>query len=187
PDFALYSRLVEDYEGINFMLQALPEEYETLIVPIGLDAKAGEIITFSAESVNIPEDYAVVLEDRAMNVFTDLSDEGEYAVQLADDSEGVGRFFVHTSFKSALGIGDLDAENAFQVFTRVNDNQLVIRGESTTNTVARIYSITGKQIAVVNLDNATEQSVSFNEESGVYIVQISNEQGTYTQKFSWVK
>ncbi|MCD6179953.1 MAG: hypothetical protein J7K39_08615, partial [Bacteroidales bacterium] len=41
PDFALYSRLVEDYEGINFMLQALPEEYETLIVPIGLDAKAG--------------------------------------------------------------------------------------------------------------------------------------------------
>lgn len=187
PEFALYSRLVEDYEGIDFMLQALPEDYDNLVVPIGLDAKGGEIITFSAQSLNIPVDYAVVLEDRAMNVFTDLSDEGEYAVQLDNSSEGTGRFFVRTSMKSALGVGDLDTENAFQVFTRVNDHQLVIRGEATVHTQARIYSITGKQIATVNLAKATEQSVQFNEEAGVYIVQISNEQGTYTQKFSWVK
>lgn len=185
PEFALYSRLVED-NGVDFMLQALPEDYDNLVIPIGLNAKAGEMITFSAKSLNIPEDYAVVLEDRAMNVFTDLSDDAEYAIQLNNDSEGIGRFFVRTSMKSTLGLGDIE-KAAFQVFTSVNDNQLVIRGESTSNTVARIYSITGKQVASVNLQQAAENRVQFNEEAGVYIVQISNEFGTYTQKFSWVK
>jgi hypothetical protein len=185
PNLSLYSRLVED-NGVDFGMQCLPEDYDNLIIPIGLDAKAGEIVTFSAKSLNIPEDYAVVLEDRAMNVFTNLSDEVEYAVQLDNASEGTGRFFVRTSMKSALGIDDIE-KGAFQVFTRVNDRQLVIRGETTANTTARIYSITGKQIATINLEQATEQAVQFNEESGVYIVQISNEQGTFTQKFSWVK
>ena len=53
--------------------------------------------------------------------------------------------------------------------------------------MARVYSITGKLIAQVNFKQAVENTIRFNEEAGVYIVQISNEQGTYTQKFSWVK
>lgn len=186
PEFALYSRLLED-NGVDFGLQCLPIDYENLVVPIGLDAKSGEIIKFTAASANIPEDYAVVLEDRSLNIFTELSNDGEYTVQLTADSDGVGRFFVRTAFKSTLGLGTMDLQSAFQVFTNPMESQLVIRGEATANTTARIYSITGKLVNVVNLKQAVENKVSFNENAGVYIVQIMDENGTYTQKFSWVK
>lgn len=187
PDFSLYSRLVED-NGVDFGLQCLPSNYNELIIPIGLDAKAGEIVKFSINALNIPEEYAVILEDRTANTFTNLSDEtAEYTIQLTNDSDGTGRFFIHTSFKSALGIDDLATENAFKVFSRAKDHQLVIRGNANENATARIYSITGKQIAVVNLKHSAENIIPFNEEAGVYIVQITNEVGTQTQKFVWVK
>lgn len=187
PDFSLYSRLVED-NGVDFGLQCLPSNYNELIIPIGLDAKAGEIVKFNINALNIPEEYAVILEDRTANTFTNLSDEtAEYTIQLTNDSDGTGRFFIHTSFKSALEIDDLATVNAFQVFSRAKDHQLVIRGNANENATARIYSITGKQIAVVNLKQSAENIIPFNEEAGVYIVQITNEVGTQTQKFIWVK
>lgn len=187
PDFSLYSRLVED-NGIDFGLQCLPSNYNELIIPIGLDAKANEIVKFSVNALNIPEEYAVILEDRTANTFTNLSDEtAEYTIQLTNDSDGTGRFFIHTSFKSALEIDDLATVNAFQVFSRAKDHQLVIRGNANENATARIYSITGKQIAVVNLKPSAENIIPFNEEAGVYIVQITNEGETQTQKFVWVK
>jgi hypothetical protein len=182
-DFAVYSQLLED-NGVKFGLQALPEDYENLIIPIGLDAKAGDIVTFTAQTLNIPEDFAVVLEDRAMNVFTDLSNDAEYAVQLNNDSEGTGRFFIHTTRQSALGLDDL-GKDSFQVFTRVNAHQLVLKGN--LSGTARIYSITGKQVAKVNLEQKLENQIPFNQEAGVYIIRISNDKGSYTQKFSWVK
>lgn len=179
----LYSRLIND-NGIDFGVQCLPEDYDNLIVPIGLDAIAGEIVTFTAKSLNIPEDYAVVLEDRAMNTFIDLSDEGEYVVQLDNASEGTGRFFVRTSMKSALGIGDIEKE-AFQVFTRVNDHQLVIRGEVKQNTSARIYSITGQLMTEAVLEQSVENRIPFDGTTGIYLVRITSKEGATTHKFTW--
>lgn len=179
----LYSRLIND-NGIDFGVQCLPEDYDNLIVPIGLDAIAGEIVTFTAKSLNIPEDYAVVLEDRAMNTFIDLSDEGEYVVQLDNASEGTGRFFVRTSLKSALGIGDIEKE-AFQVFTRVNDHQLVIRGEVKQNTSARIYSITGQLMTEAVLEQSVENRIPFDGTAGIYLVRITSKEGATTHKFTW--
>ncbi len=185
--FALYSRLVED-NGIDFGIQCLPTDYSELVVPIGLNAKAGDIVKFTAQSINLPEEYFVVLEDRTLSVFTNLSDENaEYSVQLASDSKDAGRFYIRTSIESALNIDDLELDNLFRVFTRPNNNQIVIRGEANANTIAHIYSITGKQVAIVNLKQSSENLVQFNEEAGIYIVKISNEQGTFTQKFAWLK
>jgi hypothetical protein len=181
----LYSRLIND-NGIDFGVQCLPTDYEELVVPIGLDAIAGEIITFSAHSLNIPEDYAVVLEDRAMNVFTDLSDEAEYIIQLDNASEGTGRFFVRTSMKSALGNGDIKKE-AFLVFTRVNDHQLVIRGEVKQNTSARIYSITGQLMTEAVLELSVENRIPFDGDAGIYLILITSKDGATTHKFTWVK
>ena len=186
-DFSLYSRLVED-NGVDFGLQCLPTDFVNLVVPIGLDAKAGEIVKFSVNALNIPEEYAVILEDKTANTFTNLSDEtAEYTIQLTNDSEGAGRFFIRTSFKSSLGFDDISKQNAFQVFARAKNHQLVIRGNANENTSARIYSITGKLVTVVGLRQTTENLIPFNEKAGVYIVQITNEVGIQTQKFAWVK
>lgn len=185
PEFSIYSRLIDD-NGVDFMLQAVPINFEETVIPIGIEANANEMISFSAQAMNIPEDYAVVLEDKELGVFTDLTDGAKYTIQPSSNLSGTGRFYVHTSFKSTLGIGDID-EFSFQVFTQANNNQLVIRGESTPNTIARVYSITGKLVAETNLLQSVENKLSFNEDAGVYIVQISNERGTFNQKFAWVK
>lgn len=187
PNFLLYSRLLED-NGVNFGLQCLPVDFENLVIPIGLNAKAGNIIMFSATSLNIPEEYALVLEDKTETAFTDLTNEGaKYSIQLSEDSKGIGRFFIHTSFKSAIGIGALNTQNTFQIFSQTNNNQLIIRRNVHSTTRARIYTITGKLLAVVPLNQSSENLVPFNEESGIYIMQISNEFGTQTEKFAWIK
>jgi len=187
PHFSLYSRLVED-NGIDFGLQCLPQDFEDLVIPIGLDAKAGDMIRFNATTSNIPEAFAVVLEDKTENVFTNLSNEGqEYVIQLQEDSEGIGRFYVRTSYKSTLAINNLAKPNTFFVFSRAKDNQLIIKGNASKTTGAKIYSITGKLLTAITLKQASENLIPFNEESGIYILQISNEEGTQTQKFAWIK
>jgi hypothetical protein len=50
-----------------------------------------------------------------------------------------------------------------------------------------VGGIASKLMADVNLKQAIENTIPFHAESGIYIMQISNEQGIFTQKFSWVK
>ncbi len=186
--FALFSRLVED-NGNAFGVQCLPIEYEDLVIPIGLDAKAGDVIAFSASATDIPEQYAVVLEDRNLATFTNLSDsEARYTIQLIENCNGIGRFFLRTSLKSTLGIrDDLKLENVFQIITKPVENELLIRGESKIKTTVRIYSITGNLVADIVLKKQLNNSVHFSENAGIYIVQIRNDKRTLTQKFFWVK
>ncbi len=186
PDFALYTRLVED-NGVNFALQCLPTDFDNLIIPIGLDAKAGEIVSFSADISNLNEEYAVILEDKSNYTFTNLSDGGECNILLTDDNEGTGRFYIHTNFKSALGFDDLASENTFQVFSLSRVNQIVIRGDVIANTSAKIFSITGKLMGEISLKQSKENRISFNKESGIYVIQITNAKGTFIHKFSWLK
>lgn len=186
PDFALYSRLVEDI-GYDFMIQALPMDFDELVIPIGLDAESGEVISFSVNINNLPETYNVFIEDKELNLFTNLSSGGEYTVQLSATSKGIGRFFVHTTFKDALGLDGFDIESNYQVFSRADHNQIVIRGEFSSNVVARIFSISGKLIAIASLSQEVESRLPFNEETGVYIIQITDTEKTITRKLSWVK
>ena len=97
PKFSLYSRLIED-NGINFMLQCLPDEhFKDMIIPLGFDYKDGGIVTFTAETVGLDELCGVVLEDRLLNIFTDLSDESSsYSTTVDANSFGIGRFYLHT-------------------------------------------------------------------------------------------
>ncbi len=187
PNLSIYSRLVED-NGVDFGLQCLPLDYENLVVPLGVKAVANDILSFSVSATNIPEEYAIILEDRVLGKFIDLSDENEkYTIQLSDDLNGLGRFFLHTSFKDALGLDDLNSESNVQVFSRASQNQIVICGEVSSNAIARIYSVSGKMIKTVRLSQEIENSLSFNKETGVYIIQIMDSKKTITRKLSWVK
>lgn len=186
PAFSLYTKLVED-NGVDFGLQCLPTDYENLIVPIGLDAEAGELVSFSAQNINIPQEYAIILEDRALGISTDLSDaDSKYSIQLSEDADGFGRFYIHTSFKSSLGFGDIDIE-LFKVFAVPVNNQLIVKGAVEGKTIAKIYSITGKLVGQFDLKHLGENKLSFNEESGIYIIQISSSSNQFTQKFIWVQ
>jgi|GEM_PF-1170803 len=185
PQFAMYSKLIDD-NGENFALQCLPTDFESLVVPIGLDAEAGDEINFTAKVANLPSDYIVVLEDRELGVFTKLEAETDnYTVILDNASVGTGRFYVHTSFKSALGIDEL-GETSFSVVAQASSNQLLINGSVEENTTARIYTIQGKLVSTYSLEKGSQNVLPFAEQSGVYVVQIQSVKGVVSQKVNWV-
>ena len=89
PNFALYTRLVED-NGVNFQLQCLPPTgYNKLVIPIGIDSKAGGEIVFTVQTVQLDTDCKVILEDKLTNTFTDLSKDS-YKAYVAANTAGTG-------------------------------------------------------------------------------------------------
>ena len=97
--FALYTHLVSGSEGKHFQLQSLPKDnYENMVIPIGINADAGKEITFSTETLNLPTGLKVYLEDRETNTFTRLDELGnKYTIILNETSNGIGRFYLHTT------------------------------------------------------------------------------------------
>ncbi|HEY3388210.1 MAG TPA: T9SS type A sorting domain-containing protein [Prolixibacteraceae bacterium] len=96
-DLLIYSFLVQDYPGVKFAIQALPDYgYSTITIPIGLDFKTGGTVVFSAELLNIPSDCKVILEDKVTNTFTDLS-KNTYQLAISANSSIINRLQLHYS------------------------------------------------------------------------------------------
>lgn len=186
PNFALYTKLVDD-NGEKFALQCLPASYEDLIVPIGLEVEAGTSLTFKVELSNLPEDYVAVLEDRLLGTMTSLENENDfYNITLENGNTGTGRFYLHTGYKSTLGSDEL-SQSAFHVYANASSSLLLINGNVDENTKASVYDIQGKLVKTFELQRGTQNSLKFNEQSGVYIIQISNSKGVLNEKVNWVK
>ncbi|HAH25869.1 MAG TPA: hypothetical protein DCL77_19280, partial [Prolixibacteraceae bacterium] len=72
-DLSLCSYLLNG-DTIPFSIQALPDnQYEYMIIPLGLESKAGGEVTFSAEVLNLPSPGRAILEDMQTKTFTDLA------------------------------------------------------------------------------------------------------------------
>ncbi len=177
-NFALYSKLVDD-NGNDFAIQALPEKFEGLIVPLGIDAPAGTEISFSAGTFNLPGEATVYIEDRASNRFTKLdATEAVYTVTITDQTKGAGNFYLHTS---AATTGIEDQKNGIQVYTR--DRAIFVSGNLDAKDVVAVYGIDGKlhykntagQNGLLRIDAAGLPA-------GIYLVSISQEAGRVTNK-----
>ena len=96
-EFAVYTRAVANGNGRNLGIQSLPQgAYESMIVPVGVNAVAGSSLEFSARSANLPAGTYVYLEDKNTNTFTRI-DNATYRVTTSKDLNGVGQFYIHTT------------------------------------------------------------------------------------------
>jgi len=51
----VFTHLIEDNQGIAFEKQSLPNsDFESMVIPVGIKAAAGEEIIFSVEALNLP-------------------------------------------------------------------------------------------------------------------------------------
>ena len=180
-DLSLYTNLVNDNEGIAFARQALPNsDLETMVIPIGIIADAGEI-TFSAETVNFPSELKVFLEDRQNNTFTRLDEaNSNYAVTLTEKTEGISRFYLHTN-SSALIIDNIQLEN-ISIY-KTNASTLRIVGLSQGKTNLKLFNILGKQVLKTSFKSNGVSEISLPKlATGVYIAQLENEAGKLNKK-----
>lgn len=182
-EFDVFTQLLENNTGKNYQIQSLPiANIETTVIPVGLKATAGKQITFTAESLNLPSNLKVYLEDREQNIFTRLDEANtKYEVTLSENLNGAGRFFVHTSSKSVLNIESTVLEGV-SVY-KSNNSTLRIVGLSQGNSTVKLFNVLGKQVLQKSFQANGNEEVSLPAlAKGVYIVQLETENGKLNKK-----
>ena len=180
--FSLYSHLVED-NGVNFMLQCLPEmDTVDVIIPLGFDYKDGGSVTFSAETIGLEGLFGVVLEDRLLEVFTDLSDESSsYSTMIDANSSGMGRFYLHTYTipnepadpTDPADPEALSADMALPLLIYSADVEIVISGDTGENAHARLFNLSVSLIKTWELMPSGVSILSATDiQEGIYFLFI---------------
>lgn len=180
--FALYSHLVSSSEGKYFQLQSLPKDnYENMVIPIGINADAGKEITFSTEVLNLPTGLKVYLEDRETNTFNRLDGANKYTITLTETSNGIGRFYLHTA-QNTLNLNTNLILEKISIY-KTDHTTLRIVGLSQGKTTIKLFNMLGKQLLNSCFTTNGVQDISLPQLStGIYLIQLESEKGTLNKK-----
>lgn len=180
-EFAIYTHAVGNGTGKNLGIQSLPNNnFEGLIIPVGVHAQSGSNITISAEAFQLPSGMDVYLEDKQDGSFTLLNGSSDFSTILSNDLSGIGRFYVHTS-SEALSTDEIQLDN-ISIYTS-GENNLRIVGIQNGNANVAVYTILGKQILTTNFTGNGVNDVALpNVRTGIYLVQLKTETGTLNKK-----
>ena len=179
-DFSLYTKLVED-NGIEFQLQCLPtNKYDKLVIPLGIDCKAGGEIVFTVETVQLEASCKTILEDKLTNTFTDLSKNSYKTVVVANTATS-DRFFLHTG-DIISGLKDQVLPGKLTAYTNGN-KEIRILGEVQDNAVAKLYNGLGQVVLTKKLGAGNLNIIGLpNLTSGIYLLNIDDKGTTQTIK-----
>ena len=179
---AIYTHLVADSEGKNYQVQSLPpNNYENMIVPLGINAEAGTAITINASTNNFPSDINIYLEDKQDNSFTLLEADSNFSFTPENNLDGIGRFYLHTT-SGALSSDDFAINNNISMYTSSNDNIRIV-GIQNGNATVQLYTILGKEILKNSFTGSGINDIKVNDiPRGIYIVKLTTENGTLNRK-----
>ena len=178
----MYSELLADNQGKKYQTQALPDtNLNAMVVPIGLETTSDNNITFTVDAQNLPTGMNVYLEDRVTGTFTLLNQtNADYTVSLEAQNE-IGRFYLHTSSEVLSTHSEtLDRINIF----KTDNATITISGLSAGNKAnVKLFNMLGKEVFNTSFKSSLTVDVAIpNLNSGVYIVQLISEKGTYNNK-----
>ena len=178
---SVYTRLL-DNNGVDFAIQCLPDNYDNLIIPVGVDCKDGGEITFSSETVDLPLNCNVILEDRTNKVFTPLTNGASYKTTVLAGPTPIGRFFIHTSDNFTTSTLANTAEiNNLKTYT-VND-KIIIEGEVNDQAIATLYNLQGLKILARSMQKGSLNILTCPELiSGIYLLTIQDNGKTLNRK-----
>lgn len=178
---AIYTHLVAESTGTNFALQCLPNsDLENNIIPIGITIDANTEITISATSLHLPENISVYLEDKQTNTFINLSDTN-YTVTITENTNGIGRFFLHSSSSVLSTESNFLSEN-ISIYTTDKNNVRVV-GIQNGNAKLTLFDLLGKEILKTNFTGKSVNDIRLpNLKTGIYLVLLDTEKGKKTQK-----
>ena len=181
-NFKAFTHLISDSEGINFAIQALPNtDYEKMIVPDGLIAKAGKEVTFSIDAKNLPNGISIYLEDRLNNTFVNLS-EGSNTITLQNDIKTIGRFYLHTTSQKLEYIDITQTLENISIY-KSSENTITIAGLRTENASLNVYSILGKKVISTQFNSTGVNVIELPKiATGVYIIELNSDLGKINKK-----
>ncbi len=171
---SLYTKLVDD-NGVDFAIQCLPEKgMDSFVIPVGLDAKAGGEVKFSATATSLPDGCSVILEDRLNKTLTLLESGKELAVTVAANTSGTGRFYIHTS-NLTTGTSGLLPEEGFSLKAYPADGVIQIEGQVSRLAKAYLFNTSGSNLGVFNLQEGTRNNIPASGlATGVYLLKVTD-------------
>lgn len=187
--FAVYTHLVGDNTNpVDFDIQCLPANKYDQIIPVGLNAPKNTEVVFRAETMGLPPNVPVYLEDKVTGTFTLLSVPGSfYTVTLSEQSQGIGRFFLHTQ-SAVPKIGSLDNETNIGIIPLPQNNIIRVIGDFGSDSQLAVFDLTGRKILNRKLNSKEVNDVEMGDlTNGVYVVYISSSAQKVSKKISWVK
>ncbi len=187
--FAVYTHLVGDETNtVDFDIQCLPANDFDQIIPVGLNAPENTEVVFRAETINLPSDVQVFLEDKATGTFTALQVPGSfYSILINAKTEGTGRFYLHTK-SAATEIEPLSGNNDFSIIPRPQNNTIRVIGAFGKNSSIAVYDLAGRKLIYRKLNTSTINDVEMDGLiSGVYLITISSSTQKVSKKISWIK
>jgi len=171
----IYTNLVEENAGVDFLIQALPyKDYNNVVVPVAINSNAGEELTISldAASLTLPSETYVFLKDNLLNKTT-LLNEGDYVFTPSTTLSGAGRFSLEFSANSVLSTEDY-ALNDMLIYADQASKSIVIKGILKTDLSAKVYDIQGRLVLEQKLDSSSVTNVINTSvlKTGVYVVGL---------------
>lgn len=184
-DQAVYTAI--EGSNINFALQSLPESYDNLVIPVGLNAPQGSVVSFTIDANNLLGNVLVYLEDKATGTFTRLDKSGtSYQVTMAAACSGTGRFYLHTA-DLTVGNNPL-TENVYTIIPQQNQHKIIVLGKITSPATAMIYDLSGRLMGTTTLHSGMENEITFAPATnGIYLLKIQNGSTIINRKINWVK
>ena len=181
-EFAIYTHSVANGNGRNLGIQSLPpNNYENMIIPVGINAEAGTAITIDATTNNFPEGINIYLEDKQDNSFTLLEADSNFSFTPENNLDGIGRFYLHTT-SGVLSANDFATNTNISIYTSSNDNLRIAGVQNGTATV-RLYNILGKEMLKSSFVGSGVNDINLNTiPVGIYIVKLTTENGTLNRK-----
>jgi hypothetical protein len=180
-EFSIFTHAVANGSGRNLGTQSLPDNnFENMIVPVGVIAESGSALEFSARLENLPEGIKVFLEDKEENTFTRLDAlDASHKITTTSIINGVGRFYLHTA-KSVLSITEATLDNV-SVFTVHNSLRIV--GLQQGKASVKLFNLLGKQVLNSAFIFNGMKDISLPRlAKGIYIVQLETVEGTLNKK-----
>ena len=180
-NFAIYTHAVANGTGRKLGIQSLPDNnFESMVIPVGVHAASGTEITISGSSVNLPPGINVYLEDKDENIFTLLDGTSDFTTTLTTDLSGVGRFYLHTR-SEALSVDEINLNN-ISIYTS-DTNNLRIVGIQEGNAKVALYDVLGKQVLASSFVGSGVNDIELPElRAGVYVVQLKTPAGRMNKK-----
>ena len=162
---------------------AYSEMWDNKVIPLGVNASAGEEITLGISHTTTPADLNIYLEDAIEGTMTDIKS-GDYMLTPASDINGVGRFFVHIT-ADTMSNGEVST-SMLNAFKESNANYITLEGLATqsNNINVSLYNILGRKVLNTSLsNNMNTQTIStLGMTAGIYVIELESGTDILTKK-----
>jgi len=182
---AIMSRLVEEDEGVGFVINAMgTESMNSTVIPLVINQEAYQDFRVVLFTHTIPDNVNVYLEDSQQGTMT-LLNEQDFELTPESTLSEVGRFYLHLTEDTFSNEDEVET-NLLNVFKADYNNFITIEGLAmqSGNTNVKLYGLLGREILSTSLNNLTNTQIISTETiaTGVYVIKLQSGNRVLTKK-----